>query len=363
MADVSNRSRQPKGQAIAGEFATERKGESSVELASPEQAQALMVRNRWANFFEKRAQQMERFGYAQATSITSNLDNRSTSKLDQWWANQMSVGEYQRSGGHLKMPDDYTPSMKKGRALSGHRRTYRKRYGGANMELRMPSVTAIKRFSAGNKRRSFDVPMSVTQGHKSGFAVHTSVRVTEFGPNEWKVESIAGNLSEAQALHLEESVQALLESRRPEFALREMTEAAAREKRLARVRAEGVERQQIDSTFVTSAAYDENTGTLAVTMGQNRRRIYAYGGLGKGALAGLVSSPSPGKFYNDVIKGHASAVKVEECRKCGRTYFGDVQHRCAGQSTSPLDRQDVFSRLSAQQGALNLEKKAGQLRT
>jgi hypothetical protein len=82
------------------------------------------------------------------------------------------------------MPDDNTPSMHTGQATSGHRRTHRMNYGNKDIQLRMPSATAIRRFSQDKGNPTFDVPVSVSvkggapvQGWVRGMCVEFRVAV------------------------------------------------------------------------------------------------------------------------------------------------------------------------------------------
>ncbi len=61
-------------------------------------------------------------------------------------------------------PMTTTPAMTSGKSLDGSHRSHRIQYSGNGVELRMPSATAIKRFSAENGKRTFDVPVEIEHG-------------------------------------------------------------------------------------------------------------------------------------------------------------------------------------------------------
>lgn len=55
------------------------------------------------------------------------------------------------------------------------------------------------------------------------------------------------------------------------------------------------------STALAGAAYDDETRTLTVDF--RNGRTYTHEGVPQEVYDGLVSAPSPGQYYNSVIKG------------------------------------------------------------
>lgn len=116
-------------------------------------------------------------GYAPPASLPAGLPPASTAYRREWCDNSFALGEYGNARGDYQMPDDFTPQMTVGRSLEGNRRTHRMCYRGAGVTLRMPSVTAIKRYAAqfplaAVGRPSLPAPEKV--GTKSAMSAHSS---------------------------------------------------------------------------------------------------------------------------------------------------------------------------------------------
>lgn len=110
----------------------------------------------------ERADAISEAGYVSATAYAIHGQKASSVEgLQDWWSMHFTGAEYtpEAQGAIPQMPDDNTPNMTGGHALSKHRRTHRWRYAGSDVELRVPNTSAIKRFAAeGNS--TFDVPFS-----------------------------------------------------------------------------------------------------------------------------------------------------------------------------------------------------------
>lgn len=146
-------------------------------------------------------------------------------KRAQWWDRQFQAAEYQPDGaGYAMMPDDYTPKFTEGGSLSGHRRTHRILYKGAGVALRMPSATAIERYST-ETGLTFGVPVSAAF---PGGTVTGSVRVTHNGAGLWS-ESSNGFTPELAA-YVCEGVSAILEARRPSMGLKQAGDLLERDR-------------------------------------------------------------------------------------------------------------------------------------
>ncbi len=171
-----NQPRQQKGARIAGRSAG---GEWASKVRSTADAGALGYSDLSTADAQREAiyARLEQTGSVPASTVESATNPRFTDGIDIWWEQHYERMEQPAGGGTFQvMPDDYTPAMTGGKSLDGNRRTHRIRYSGAGVELRMPSATAIKRFSAENGKRTFDVPVEIEHegGKVSGF-----VRVTE----------------------------------------------------------------------------------------------------------------------------------------------------------------------------------------
>ena len=62
-----------------------------------------------------------------------------------------------------------------------------------------------------------------------------------------------------------------------------------------------IQRTPLQSTALSSCSYDEDTETLEITFSGGR--TFSYEGVPKSVYDGLVSSDSPGRYFNTAIKG------------------------------------------------------------
>lgn len=259
-------------------------------------------------------------GYLQPVALVGGDAIASDREISDWWANKFMTAEYRSDGsGFPQMPDDYTPNMTGGTALSSHRRTHRRTYGGAGMNIRMPSATSVKRFSTEQGNMSFDVPV---EAHVEGKAVTGWVRVTMYAGGRWDAVPLNWNNPEVSAAAAE-SVSAVLEARRPTRAVREV--GAMLEDHKRREQARGVPHREVVSHFIRSIAYDPAAGTLHTRMKDGR--VYGHRATPDQARA-ILASRSPGKVFN-AIRQEKQPVAIENCSRCGNTYSVKLQHLCA----------------------------------
>lgn len=163
---------------------------------------------------KQRAEQLKADGYVPAMASTAYQNPKYTKGVGEWWANRHMQAEYDTNDtGYEKMPDDWTPSRTAGRSLSGHRRTYRRLYSGAGINLRMPSASSIRDFATTQRGRSFDIPVEATtkNGTVSGW-----VRVTRTEDGVWGAQSLGFPQNQVQVAH---AVSAVLEARKVTTAL------------------------------------------------------------------------------------------------------------------------------------------------
>lgn len=314
-------------------------------------------------------------GYVHASTVESATNPSFTDGIDVWWQQHYERMEQQPAGrGAYKiMPDDYTPGMTSGHALSGHRRTHRMNYRGAGVNLRMPSATAIRRFSKENNRQTFDLPIEMEHegGRIAGF-----VRITEGAGGSWDVRALGFPDSKSRN-RAAESVACVLESRRPSLALREAEAHYEKVRRLnieARRRGEEppvrgdakspLQQVQIDRaaragaelhapavpSFIKAVGYDRGTQTMTIRMKGNRS--YAYH-VPRQVYEEIARSGSPGRAYNELVKGKADRVEVTRCPKCRRINRATVQHACPATLRAPQGRFNAF-RSKVQTLMLNL---------
>lgn len=279
---------------IIGQFAEKTGLAPEIGLsAASHSAQAV------AEFQERRALLVKN-GYAQAVSAVAIGDVRDRKPIDNWWEQSTVLGEFTPAGANTfaLMPDDYTPAMTSGRSTEGNRRTHRVLYEGAGLAMRMPSATAMKRFSAENGNGTFDVPVSV---EIDGQKVAGHVRVTQNGPNQWGVSSPA--FQGEQGERISEAVSAVLEARRPSIALSQVNDLV--ERRRARLAQAGAKPVPVHSSFIEAIGYNEHGSEMFVTM--KNGSAYAYH-TPKDVYHAVVNSESPGKAYNSLVKRSADLV-------------------------------------------------------
>lgn len=256
--------------------------------------------------------------YVQPAVTHTFLEPATAQGREVWWSQGFATAEYGDPGGdYPQMPDDNTPSMSGGRALSGHRRTHRMAYRGADVTLRMPSATAIKRFAAESGYRTFDVPVSVDSraGRVQGW-----VRVSG-GPQGWSARALGvGGQTDA---YLGESVSAVLAARRPSRALAQAGDLI--ERRHAREAAEGVVTHPVSSSWISGFGYDGGSDTMVMTTASGGR--YGFR-MSRVRFNALTAGYSPGRAFNQLVKGHAPATRVTQCAVCGRFTSAAVWHTC-----------------------------------
>lgn len=288
-------------------------------------------RERLARELNERRARLQKEGYAAATAQVAIADVRRTARdedqREKWWDQNFVTGEFapEGAGSYELMPDDYTPGMHYGRSAEGNRRTHRMLYEGAGVAVRMPSATAIKRFSAEKKNRTFDVPVSV---EVDGEQVAAHVRITKNGPNQWGVSALG--LKGLQGEKVSEAVSAVLEARRPSVALRQVDDLI--ERRRERLAQAGAKMVPVKSQFIESLGYNEAGNEMYINMGgQNNDgspRRYAYR-VPRDVFHTVANAESIGKAYNDFIKkggaplvagGKDNPVQVAVDEKTGRFY-------------------------------------------
>ena len=309
MTDMSNykdQPRRPAGTPEGGRWAPMAHAETDIELTS---------------VLQRRAQQLETLGFVQATAVRSALRR---SAAGSWWAAHWALAEQPPAGraSYPKMPDDETPMRTGGRALSGRRRTHRMAYRGAGVELRMPSAAAVRRYAShladktGQETVTFDVPVSASYPGQDGRSKEVSgwARVTR-GPDGTWATKVLGFPDEGGAgagEYVAESVQCVLEARRPSRALKEVGDLL--ERRRQRKERLGVKLVPMRSTWVRQVGYDYATGAIIVSTGQH---TYGYKAPER-AYQAIANAYSPGRAYNLLLRGKAQRVDVVECPKCGR---------------------------------------------
>ena len=253
---------------------------------------------------------------------------------DEWWSRSFGNAEWRNDTGYPKMPDDFTPSGTGGQSVTGNRRTSRRWYKGEDISVRMPSVSAIKRFSRSIDSGTFDLPVQVSNGADG---IQGWVRVTQHG-QQWSVTGIGMNAADSAGMS--EAVRALLESRTPTVEL--STVANLRDRYKARVRQEGMQTEQLNSGWIKAVGYDKKSGTLALSM---NGRHYGWP-VSEDVAQQLRTSRSPGKVFNQLVKGKPRSEQLDACDNCGRVYSPKMDHRCPARHNAPESSAGVWDRLA-----------------
>jgi len=280
-------------------------------------AAALDARTSRERYVAARAELIEQ-GYAPAMAGPSSTDPRSRAGIRRWWDEHRLTAEIRDGAAYAQMPDDFTPSMTGGHALSGHRRTHRMLYEGAGIALRMPSVASIKRFAAESGETSFDVPVEAVG--EAGNAISGHVRVTREGAGAWSVHSL--NMPTQAAPKITEAVASVLEARRPSMALAAIGDLAeSRRERIARTGS--TIRRPATQSWITGVGYNQSAGEMVVQIGDRR---YGYH-VAPDAFEAVANATSPGSVYNRLVKG-SERFDLETCADCGRCYNSARGHTC-----------------------------------
>lgn len=308
---LKNPNRVPDGVPEGGQFSHKNLSESNIPpLGSFDETLAVAAR----------AELLTGNGYTPPVSLAAVAVPSTTNKVDRWWDRSRLIAEYQAEGRkYEQMPDDYTPAETGGAALSGNRRTHRMNYRGAGMDLRMPSATSIRRFSANHGNRTFDVPVAVAVD--GGPAVQRMVRVTKTGPHSWVASALDGKDTEND-VKLSEAVTAVLEARRVTMALSAAGDLLAR--REARRAAEGSELEPVESSFIEEVGYNDREGLMATVIAG---KVHTNE-VPRQTFELVKTSERPGAAFNKLVKNQGSAGVAARCSKCARFTSPQSQHRC-----------------------------------
>lgn len=310
--------RVPPGVPTGGQFAQKTSGEADLTLDDPAGDW------RMPGVLAERRKLLADAGYVPAAALPASIDPTSTANRREWWDQSFALGEYgDARGDYAQMPDDFTPSMTTGRSLEGNRRTHRMCYRGAGVALRMPSATSIKRYASQSPSATFDVPVSAT--HPGG-TVTGWVRVTRGDDGTWATRGLG--FSPADSAYVAEAAQAVLQARRPSRALAEVGDLLDRRRQRATVM--GTRMEVAHSTWIARLGYDKGSSTMMLgTSGTATSAPHRYGfKVPAEVYQAVARSGAPGRVFNQVIKGRATRVEVDECPSCHRFSTAGAGHRC-----------------------------------
>lgn len=279
--------RVPRGVPTGGQFAAGTLSESAQELDSQSTT------------------------YQAPRSVQMEHNPNTTGWATEWWAQQRKLAESgHEQGDYPQMPRTWIGEDDR---LHGSNRM---RYGNKEVSLRMPSVTSIRSF-AGKGKKTIDVPVSATTPHGN---VMGWVRVTHESDGSWAVRSL--NMDPQVAPYVSESVQALMEARRPSRSLTEVGDLL--ERRRQRAAALGGATTRVRSAWIDRLGYNPANQTMFMsTKGNN----YGYQ-VPPHVYERVLRSQSPGSEFNKLVKGHSPKFDVRECPSCGRFSVSFAAHRC-----------------------------------
>jgi hypothetical protein len=178
-------------------------------------------------------------------------------------------------------------------------------------------ATSIKRYATNEGSATFDVPVSASYpaGSVTGW-----VRVTRGADGSWATRGLG--FSPEDSAYVAEAVQAVLEARRPSRALEEVGDLLDR--RRARAAAVGARVEVAGSQWIKRLGYDESTNTMVMV---TARSLYGFT-VPPDVYRAMSESRSPGRVYNQVVKGRAVRVEVRKCSNCHRYSTAGAGHRC-----------------------------------
>ena len=321
---------------VDGKYSEMGHAEPSLELP------ASAPTSNWA----RRREELSGAGYLPAIATRASIDPATAEYREQWWDEHFAGGEYAHQDGTFpKMPDDNSPSMGLGGALSGHRRTYRKAYTGGGTTLRMPSAASIRRFASDPKNRTFDIPVALTA--PDGSQVSGWVRVSGAG-HTWDAHALGFVGTDQHAVG--EAVASVLEARRPEAALAAAGDLIAKHK--ARVAQQGVVPAPVKSSWIQGMAFDGATSTMVMT---TNGRQYGYA-VDREEFEAVRDSYSPGRVFGRLIKNTGRRVEINDCPRCGR-FYSTATHTCPPDQGKRLG-SDPYAAATRQRAASVLGKPA-----
>lgn len=276
----------------------------------------------------QRAAALAAAGYVPAVATSTRIPASSTADVKRWWGQSFTNAEYAHpAGDRLVMPDDYTPKMTYGQALSGHRRTHRMNYSPVpGVSVRMPSKTSLKRFAEEHHNRTFDVPVSATIGNRN---VQGFVRVTKGADGRWDASGVEFPNKDDE-IRVAESVSMALEGQRRPMGVSAAAHVSAhRAERMRAAAGDSTTRTEpVRSSWIEQAGWQDGTdreqGMMVMrTKDYTRKdgtttsgRSYGFK-IDRSTYDQFRASDRPGAVFNAQIKGQNERVEVAQCSSCG----------------------------------------------
>lgn len=318
-----------------GQTAAHERAESTKPFALPGAANDPWQDKQKQSVWDRAARLLED-GYVSAGVLVNSGDVRSTRDRADWWEKARLTAEY----GPLavpQMPDDNTPARTGGAALSGDRRTHRVKYEGRNgFAVRMPSNTAMNRYAdeleAAGQNATFDVPVHAVG--PTGNTIQGWVRSSRLGPNRWSTSFVTENGQHAKddtfRTSVAEAVSAVAEARRGEIQTAIMKVEDLYQRAEERERTQGVVLQEVQSNWITGAAYDEANAQIHIAASG---KDYVYKDVSREEAEMLLTARSAGSVFHQIIGRGRKQVKdgagvSTQCGSCKRFSPPGSKHMC-----------------------------------
>lgn len=299
-------------QQIAREAARTRIGRFGEQQHSAPEA-TLLAPVTTESLLEARRKQLTELGFVPAQP---QLRLAETKSADIWWKRTTSIAE---AGQYELMPrqDDAGRSVRL--------RTYE----GRDTQVKMPSVSAVRRHAASGA--TFDVPVEAITPHGP---ITGHVRVTANGNGRYSVSAV--RMPAEHGEYVAESVLASLEARRPSRGLSEVRDILTR--RRERLASQGVRVKPVDSSWIQGVGYNPYDEQLVMNL---QGRMYGYH-VDRETYEDMMTSHSIGQAYNALVKKTAPKFAVEQHDVadggCGNFYYAGTEHRCPSYHNAPARR-------------------------
>lgn len=259
------------------------------------------------SLLESRRRQLAELGFVPAQP---QLKLNDAPNANVWWKRTEAIAE---GGQYDLMPQ---------RGTDGKRHLLRT-YEGHGTKVRMPSVSAVRRFAA-EHGTTFDMPVEAVTPHGP---ITGHVRVTYNGNGRYSVSPV--RMPKEHGEYVAESVLASLEARRPSRALSEVRDILAR--RRERLAAQGVKVKPVESGWIRGVGYNSNDEQLVMNL---QGRVYGYH-VDRNTFEKMMHAHSIGSAYNHLVKKVAPRFEVEQCDACSNYFYAGREHRCPSYHFAP----------------------------
>ena len=328
-----NRNRQPAGTSIGGQWAPGAAGEVTDDLLEEDMTPA----NPFSE--EERAKRVEALfssrGMVDAATLHRGYTDPERDSASEWWGNTDSTGAYHASNRVPKMERDAggitqdNDGFKK-EGASSYRKTYSSSDG---HDLRMPSKASINRMAKTvTPGAPFDVPFEYSDA--KGKTQAGWMRMRKSADGTWSADALGeeGYGRRVWSERAAEMATSTLEGRRAapvgkDGRVMSSKDLASRYHDRKQERLASIKRTPVKSSFIATADYSDKRGTMIVGMKNGRNYEYK---VPKSAYKAMMTSSSPGKVYNELVKPVGESRQIDQCSMCNKLSVNIAQHSCGG---------------------------------